>query len=282
MFILFDIGGTKMRVAGARDFDSFGEIKIAETPTDFNKGIKKLIFLINETAAGEKIEAIAGGIAGPFGLKTGALLTSPNLSGWIDKPFRKTLEEEFKTPIYIENDAAMAGIGEAIKGEGKGYEIVGYITVSTGVGGSRIVNGEIDERSAGFEPGQQIIDASQTLCPECSGLELGHMISGKALEERFGKKAYEIKELSVWNELADWLGIGLYNTIIHWSPDVMVLGGPMITGSPAIPIDRVKKKVDELLKIFPKPPKILKSTLGDDNGLYGALEYIKHENNNKI
>ncbi len=53
-----------MRVAGARDFDSFGEIKIAETPTDFNKGIKKLIFLINETAAGEKIEAIAGGIAG--------------------------------------------------------------------------------------------------------------------------------------------------------------------------------------------------------------------------
>ncbi len=51
----------------------------------------------------------------------------------------------------------------------------------------------------------------------------------------------------------------------------------MITGSPAIPLDKIKGRVNELLKIFPDPPKILRSTMGDENGLYGALEYIRQQ-----
>jgi glucokinase len=51
------------------------------------------------------------------------------------------------------------GLGEAVFGAGKGREIVVYMTISTGVGGARIVGGKIDASAMGFEPGHQIIDA---------------------------------------------------------------------------------------------------------------------------
>ena len=63
----------------------------------------------------------------------------------------------------IANDTAVVGLGEAHRGAGIGYNIVTYITVSTGVGGTRIVDGRIDRRIYGFEPGHQTIDIDNSV-----------------------------------------------------------------------------------------------------------------------
>lgn len=268
MHVLFDIGATKMRVAGTKDLDSFHDLKTAETPENFEEGMEKLTGLIREVSGGE-IEAIAGGIAGSYIRKEDKLFASPNMKGWVNKPFGKILKEEFGVPMYIDNDTAMAVIGEAIRGAGKNYKIAGYITVSTGMGGSRAVGGVVDERAVTYEPGHQVILANG----EEKTLE--ELVSGNGVKKRFGKEPYEIQDEEIWNELAGYLGIGLYNTIVHWSPEIMVLGGPMITGNPSIPLEKVKKKVKDLLIMFPDLPEIVKSELGDENGLYGAMELLK-------
>jgi len=279
MFLLFDIGGTKMRLAVSKDGKSFDEPKIVDTPQDFNAGMSLFQKISMELSGGGKIKAVAGGIAGPLDRGKTKLINSPNLPRWVDKPLKETLQKTLKTPVHLENDAAIVGLGEAVNGAGKGEEIVAYITVSTGIGGARIVDGRIDRNIFGFEPGHQIIDPTGTLCPICGSA--GHLeghLSGVALEARYHKKPYEITDNQVWEEEAKWLAYGLNNTAVYWSPSVIVLGGSMITKSPGISIERVSYHLKKTLTIFPERPRLAKAELGDIGGLYGALEILKQNN----
>src|SRR3989338_3935569 len=148
--ILFDIGGTKTRVAYSVDGQSFEEPTVFETVKNYEEGIRVFIENIKKVANEREIKNIVGGIAGPFDENKRTLVGSPNLKDWISKPFKQTLEKELNTKVYIENDSAMVGLGEANFGAGKNHRIVAYITISTGVGGARIIEEKLDEKSIGF------------------------------------------------------------------------------------------------------------------------------------
>lgn len=274
MYILFDIGGTKMRVVSADRKKLLVDPVVVSTPKDFNEGMETLKRIIDNIKGEEKIDAIVGGIAGPLSPEKTGLVNSPNLPGWVGQNIKSTLEESYKVPVSLENDAALVGLGEANYGAGRGKNIVAYLTISTGVGGARFVGGNIDESSLGFEPGHQIIDPDNSLCPTCEGNDLEAYISGTAIEKRYGMKPYEIHDDAVWDELAKFLAYGLNNTIVHWSPDIVVLGGSMMK-EVGIPIPAVVKHLAEIMKIFPTIPPIVQAELADFGGLYGALSYAR-------
>jgi len=277
MYIVFDIGGTKMRLGVSDDGVTLSKTVVIETPLSYEAGIGEFKRAAESLIMGDKVSAVAGGIAGPFSQKKKVLLRSPNLEDWIDRPLRADLEEFFGTPVYIENDAALAGLGEATRGAGKDFDIVAYITVSTGVGGVRIIKGKIDSKTIGFEPGHQIIDADKSIIPTADGVFIEDYISGKALAKATGKKPSEIRDPKVWDDFAKILAYGLNNVCVFWSPDVIVLGGSMITGNPAIPVDKAAAYLREVLHIYPELPVIKKATLEDYGGLHGALELIKQQ-----
>ncbi len=111
-------------------------------------------------------------------------------------------------------------------------------------------------------------------------VEPGHLeeyISGAALERRLGKKPEDILNPVVWEELARHLAYGLNNTILHWSPDIVVLGGSMIVREVGIKIPRVRAHLAKILTIIPptEHPPIISATLGDFGGLHGALALIR-------
>lgn len=279
MYILFDIGGTNMRIAASRDGKTFGEPKIIATPRDFDAGMCTLRELAQELSGREKITAVGGGIAGALSRDRTIFLNGPHLGGWNGKPIKKALEDMLGAPAFVENDTAIVGLGEAVAGAGKGHEIVVYMTVSTGVGGARIVNERIDVSAMGFEPGHQIFDAGGAL-HETSvggrGIDLEGYISGTAVTERYGKKPKEIIDSVFWDEMARLLAYGLNNTIVHWSPDIVVIGGSMMNKI-GIPIDRVRAHLKGILHIYPELPIIEHSALGEVGGLHGALHFVKQQ-----
>lgn len=256
MYILFDIGATKIRMAFSADGEIFEEPKVFETPASYGEGLNLFNETAKELAAGREIKKIVGGM-------------SRSVAGWTYEGFKNDLSKISGADVFVENDAAIVGLGEAIWGAGKGFDIVAYITVSTGVGGARIVSGQIDEKAIGFEPGKQIIDMD-------SGQNLEDMISGKALKNKTGKNPKEVKDESIWDEHAKMLSVGLNNIIVEWSPNCVVLGGSMITGTPAISVSKTEEYLKDILKIFPELPVIKKAELGDFGGLYGALAYLKN------
>ena len=272
MFILFDIGGTKIRVAAANREGIIGEPMIMQTPANFDKGMELLTQTVHSFSTGEKITAMVGGVAGSFDRGHTTLVSGPNIASWIGKPIKKLFEDAFQASVYLENDAALAGLGEAVVGAGKDYEIVGYMTVSTGVGGARITNKKIDKHVFGFEPGFQIIDFDGSSCSRCSKRHLGAHISGKGVEEHYGIKGEHITDPNVWEDITRAFAVGLANTILHWSPDIMVLGGSMMKD---ISLDRVRELVKDYVRVYPELPAIERAALGDTGGLEGALQIAR-------
>ena len=79
-----------------------------------------------------------------------------------------------------------------------------------------------------------------------------------------------------WEKVSRVLAVGLNNTIVHWSPDVVILGGSMMKKI-GVPFDRVEAHLRQIIKIYPEIPPLKKSKLGDLGGLYGALAYINQQ-----
>ncbi len=271
MYLVFDIGGTNMRIAVSSDGKSITRSKIVPTPKEFEDGIQTIRQIADELRGTEKIDAVAGGIAGPLDPNKLKLIKSPHVSNWVDKPLKAELEKLFNCPIYLENDTALVGLGEATSGAGVGKSIAAYITVSTGVGGVRIVDGKIDRNSLGFEPGHQVILPNGAPC-NCGGIgHLETLVGGFYLERTYRQKPAEIKDPKVWNEVARYLGLGLCNTIVHWSPDIVILGGAVMK---SVDSQKVNIFLKEYLTIFPQPPEIVLAKFDADGGLYGALKLI--------
>ncbi len=259
MYLLFDIGGTNLRVATS-DGKTLISSKIVPTPKDFEQGIEIIKQITNELAQGETIDKIAGGIAGPLDKAKTMLVSSPHIPGWVNKPLKSKLEEVLKTDVQIENDANIAGLGEATFGAGEDKNIVVYITVGTGLGGARIVDKKIDVNALGFEPGHQIIVIDGKEC-QCGGK--GHL-------EAYVAGSYVGRDAD-WNQVARYLSIGLNNTIVHWSPDIVILGGAVMK---SLSIEIIKEYLRKDLTIFPKAPEIVSAKLGDEGGLYGAMSML--------
>tara|TARA_B100000745_G_scaffold89693_1_gene56357 strand:+ start:3628 stop:4473 length:846 start_codon:yes stop_codon:yes gene_type:complete len=275
-YILFDIGGTNTRVAASEDLKTFSEPIKFKTPNDFDLGVEKIVEAVRKLTDGD-IRGVAGDIRGVLNEdKTEMLVDAGNvLTDWEEKPLVAELKKTFEAPVYLENDAALVGLGEATYGAGKGDDIVVYLTVSSGVGGAKIEMGEIDKASYGFEPGHQILDIDHTILGEEEEPTLEKLVSGLAVEDRMGCKPYEISQNdAVWDQLAFYLAHGIRNTILYWSPDTLVLGGSMIVGDPRILLADIKKHTEEIMADLMPVPNIVDASLGDDGGLYGAMAIL--------
>lgn len=267
MYLVFDIGGSKTRISTSENLQTLSEPQIFDTPKNFEEGIEKIRQVATDLIGGNAVAKAAGGIAGPLDKDKTLLVNAPNLPDWVDKPLKEDLEKALGCSVWLENDAALAGLGEASFGVGKEYKIVAYITVSTGIGGARIVDGHIDDNAMGFEPGHQVIFLDGDIAYELEGL-----ISGSALEKKYGLKAENISDVKIWDEVALKLAAGLNNIIVIWSPQVVILGGSLMK---RISLDTVRISLKNILEIFPNCPDIRPAQFDSTGGLYGAIQILK-------
>lgn len=256
-YLLFDLGATNLRVAAVSEADwakgELGEMRTV-AHADSPRGTLGLFEqLMAELKPSDGWSAVAGGVTRHLA------------------PLIPELTKTVSRPLYLENDAALAGLGEATVGVGQGRDLVAYVTVSTGVGGARIVDGRIDRKAVGFEPGHQIINfggAAQTLESQ---------ISGRALLAKFGQLPREITDKKIWAETAKILAAGLYNMILHWSPETVVVGGAMALKRPGIDLELVREELTRINQVLPSLPEIVPAALGDLGGLHGASVYLRQQ-----
>lgn len=161
-----DLGGTQIRTGVLRGATLLSRINFltGEHPEP-DRIIPRVYTAIQEALdkASIAIEQIAGiGIAapGPLDCNTGIIFAPPNLPGWDHVPLRDIFAEHFHIPVFVENDANTAGLGEHMFGAGHGCNNMVYLTVSTGIGGGVIIDGKILEGASGTagEIGHMTID----------------------------------------------------------------------------------------------------------------------------
>lgn len=262
MYILIDIGGTKTRVALTEHREAFLEPVVFSTPHNFDEWFTTLKDTALLMLQGRKVHGIVAGVPGTI-THDGVIQTTPNLPLWEGTHLKQTLEDFFSCSALLKNDTALVGLGEATFGAGKEYPIVAYLTISTGVNGVRIVDKKIDKSIFGFEIGHSIID---------DGHDVESLISGGALERRFGKPSHEVHDIKLWEKVNYYAGVFGANTTMYWSPSIIVYGGPVMND---LHIETIEKEAKKCLHMFPETPIFVRGILKDFGGLYGGLALSK-------
>ncbi len=220
MLVVVDTGGTKTLVAS---FDSKGElgqqIKFS-TPKDTAEYTRILRGLLIETYSDQEVEAII--IAVPGIVKDGVAIWCPNLK-WEKFHIAEALRGVLgKSPIFIENDANLAGLAETKMLKTKPAQSI-YVTVSTGIGSGIITDGHINAALRNSEAGHALV--------EFDGIvrEWESFASGQAIYKAYGKYAHDITSLRTWNQIADRISRGFLALVPILQPDVVIIGGSIGT-----------------------------------------------------
>ncbi len=276
MFIAVDIGGTTTRVGASRDGKKFvGKRRRFRTPRLFEDGIAKIVEAAKKCAGGGRLDCAVVDIPGTTDQEGCVGGVIPNLSKWAGKPLKAALENAFGCSVRILNDAAAAALGEAVRGAGRYARSVAYLTVSTGIGGARVVGGKLDATfPRGFEPGHHILVQGGKLCGCGQRGCFEAYASGTAFEKTFGVRAEQCHNSRIWDRYAHMLAQGVHNIIVLWSPDVLVIGGGVSHAGNRlfVPLRRAIRG-----HTFFKCPPIRRAKLGDNSGLYGCLEALRAE-----
>lgn len=167
MIVGVDVGGTLLR-AGLFDYD-LNMLRRAQKETGREDGeqavLQRLYSVIREVLADDAdVQGIGLAVPGPVNAIEGIIYKAPNLP-FDNVPIRDLVEEQFNLPVYVGNDADLAGLAEYTHGAGRGVDVMVYLTVSTGVGGGIIVNGKpFVGAGLGGEVGHMVIDPNGPLC----------------------------------------------------------------------------------------------------------------------
>ena len=141
VYIGIDLGGTGIKI-GVVD-ESGAILSQGETPTLAGRPYEDIIAdmgrcMLDVMARGgfeeKDIASIGVGIPGVADEKTGHVIFCTNL-GWSDVPLRTELQKYLNKPVYIDNDATVAGFAESICGVSAGCHSSVFMTLGTGVGG---------------------------------------------------------------------------------------------------------------------------------------------------
>ena len=217
MYLGIDVGGTKTLIAA---FDERGKItfeKTFHTPQSYSAFLDQLSFEVSPLEV-DKFKSVCVGLpASVIDRDNSEAKIFTNLA-WHNIKIAHDLRRIFPCPIYFENDAKLAGYYEAIE-LGKKYDRVLYVTISTGIGYSLIVKEEINTEIG--DPGGSDIYIER----DGKLITWENATSGKAIVEKYGKKAEDINDEATWQLISKDINKGLLELIAILEPDAVVFGG---------------------------------------------------------
>lgn len=287
--LAFDIGGTSVK-CGIWENDQLIEKKSFPSPETWEEMKAKLKQTKDTYAEQYQIEGIAISSPGAVNQEERVIKGASALPYLHFFPIYDELEALFGGKVAIENDANCAALAEVWKGAAKGKKNVLMVVVGTGIGGSVIIDGEVQHGAHlfGGEFGFMLLNETKTFSnlgtavamakryAKRKGLPEGD-ISGKEvfqLAEAGDRIAFEEAEV-FYRSLAQ----GLYNLQYSYDPELILLGGGVSNKSDLI--DHLQEKFKEILEVVmiaPFAPEIKPCFFKNDANLIGAVyNYIQKQ-----
>lgn len=280
-----DIGGTQLRVAAFDDGGRrlFKEVFSNDSACGPERNLGRLVSAIERW--GIDYEGIGIGGPGPADFSAGRFLNPPNLPAWEGFEVVRFFNEATGKPAFLNNDANVAGLAEALVGAGRGCDSVFFFTVSTGLGGGYIYQGKIvgGAHSLGAEVFSMIVNddpyARPGLNPGCVELQCSGTALGRMASERFGRAMDARGLFALWQggdaDAAEVVEHGatsiaklVNNVAAVVDPGIFVWGGSVALNNPRF-IDLIHEKAKGYV-LAPDELRFALAACGDEAGLIGA------------
>lgn len=266
MIIGLDIGGTKTLLSVFAESGKLLEEVRFETNKDYEVFMQDLTKEARKLGT-SKAKVACAAVPGLLDRKRGIVKALGNLP-WNNRNIAHDLSEALGVEnVYIENDSKLAGLGE-VRALQKKYNRVYYITLSTGIGGTLLIDRNI---------AQDIIDGEVGMVPflhEGQYKKWEDLASGKAFFNSYGKKAFEVDDPKIWKEFAQNIGPGIAMICCVYQVEAIIFGGGL-----GQHIEKFAQYLRPFIKNLPdtiiKPQDLLKVHHGDNSVIYGCYAYAK-------
>ncbi|GIP36104.1 ROK family glucokinase [Paenibacillus sp. J2TS4] len=251
------------------------------------------------------ILGIGVGAPGFVDAQTGKVYEAVNI-GWKDLELGEILRKKCAHPVYVENDANIAALGENWRGAGNQANDLIVITLGTGVGGGFIANGEIlqGENGTAGEIGHIVIDPQGYACncgrtgcldtvASATGIvrqameEMALNPTGKlaalyAQQENISAKdVFTLAEdgdqacIRVIARITDALGMALANAAAIINPAKILIGGGLSQAGSWFLTDIRAAFIRHSLARIGEITQIEYAQLGNDAGIIGAAYLVR-------
>jgi glucokinase len=293
-----DLGGTSLRVAlVSREGEIIQKVKVPS----FDKIEESLVASIEKVFVDE-VSGVGIGAAGLVDRETNTFAVSSNIPAIEGAHLVERLRERFGVPVFIENDANVAVLGEKWRGAGRGFRNIVLFTLGTGIGGGIIYDDSLVHVSAEIGHMSIIANGVKCVCGNYGCLEsyasaraiLGNAIkafekgSDSVLKSYHQGNIYRITPEEIYNAALDgdnvsrealreagrYLGVGIANMINLLSPDAIILAGGLVGAWNIYILEAIKEASRRAFKHLFSGVKIISSSLGDNSGIVGAAYLV--------
>lgn len=238
-----------------------------------------------------QILAIGMAIPGPYSEKRGRIELMTGVLGWNEIPIQETLQEIFRIPVFMEQDANAGALAQYWHND-EDYKngVVVYIAAGQGVGAGIINNGELLKGCIGVagEIGHTSICYNGPRCAcgnygclenYCSSIAFTKEVNrvlGPGQDYTFRQVSQLLKDgnaqvMDIFLDVCHKLSIGIVNIVNSFNPSVIVIGDEMSHILPAVMLERVKENVKSrvLPEIYANMD-ITMSVVSNDSMAHGA------------
>lgn len=214
MYLAIDIGGTKTLIAL---FSKRGRVvrrrkfKTAQGYKTFIRDLETSLHDFKKFKITSIVVAIPGSVQKNYTVRFGN-------RNWSDIDIFTPIKNLFDVPIHFENDANLGALYEAYRLPGRTI----FLTFSTGIGGGIIEKNRICQDSSAFEPGHKKYWYNGEI------KEWEDIAAASAIEKYYHVDyATNLRKKLVLQDIAKRVYLGLPDIVRKYSPDTIVLGGPL-------------------------------------------------------
>ncbi|WP_433328449.1 ROK family protein [Spirillospora sp. CA-294931] len=292
--VALDVGGTAMK-GGVISAD--GSVLLSESrPTGREHGPDAVVENILGFAAhlaGAAGPVVAAGIALPGIVDdaSGTAVLSAHI-GWRDVPFRDLAVKRLGVPVAVAHDVRTGGLGEAVRGAGRGSRDFLFVPIGTGIAAALMINNAPYPGATGWsgELGHIVVRPGGEPCPCGNRGCLEPYAAASAIPRRYAAlaglraspRAEEVVRLAqagdpvaakVWDEAVAALADALANVTMLLDPSQIVIGGGL-SGAGTPLFDPLAERLKERLPLRPPPP-LTRARLGTQAAMHGAAELAR-------
>ncbi len=316
-----DIGGTQIRAGLVNEEGKITGINKNMTLAHEGQApvLERVMNTIDELlkSNGVKLSNVKGmGICvpGPLNPKTGTIISSPNLPGFENVPLRDIIGGKYDFPVFLANDGNAAALGEFIYGNGKNVDNLIYMTISTGIGGGVVSDGNLLQGFEGnaAEVGHMTVNPDGPKCgcgnhgcveAYASGTGMVNRMTSLLKETEKPSKlrevSNELKSVDYVNNLTSkhiieaaqegdelaktivadasyYLGIAIGNLVNMFNPEMVVFGGGVSQAGDALLKPAIEEGKKRAMKGMTDHVVFTETSHGDDIGVLGAAALVDH------
>lgn len=304
MYIGIDLGGTNIKGGIVKHSGEIIHKDMIPTNAgrEYTEIIKDIAGLIQKMLSDtgidiSQIKSIGVGNPGTCDAENGVVICASNI-GFENVPMREELSKYFSVPIFIENDANCAALGEysVLKED---VENMVFVTLGTGIGGGIIINRRLytGKNGTAAEVGHMVIDANGNRC-NCGSRgcwetygsvtalinqtkEYIKNHSSSPLAEAgeagvTGRTAFDLAKKgdagakSVVDTWINYVAMGIISIINLLQPEVLIIGGAISKEGNYLLAPILDYQKNNTYSQVEESTKIITAKLGNDAGLIGS------------